>query len=233
MTEWFFQIKVRANDKYCEDFFAENWTFPPEFSGKVSADNKKEAKKKIEEEFYREFPLRVLKKDYPNVPYLLKITEINERMGGIIELFDYKSCEICEKEYRVIDSYNLGRGRFVGGKCCSDDCADEYYKRQREESYNNFENHKCPNVIYKITNKNNGKVYIGQTIRSFTLRWWEHFCEWIPNEDICDFKFETIEIIEDKSKLNEREQFYIDKYDSINTGYNKLRAEKEKKNGKN
>lgn len=228
MKEYFFQIKVRANKEYDDGFMAMNWSFPPEFQGKVSANDKKEAKKKIEEEFDREFPLRVLKKDYPNVPYLLKITEITERKGSIKELFEYRKCDICGNEFRIIDSYNLGDGKLGRGKVCSNKCSEEFYIREQEKWESNIVNPKCPNVIYKITNKRNEKVYIGQTTRSFTLRWWEHFCIWIPNEEICDFKFEILETVENKDNLYDREQFYIDKFNSIENGYNSIKAKNDK-----
>lgn len=88
--------------------------------------------------------------------------------------------------------------------------------------------------IYKITNTHNGKVYIGSS-SNIQKRFKEHkralkthshhsyklqkdFNE-IENIDV--FSFEIIEEIDsNKIDLFRREQFYIDKYDSFNNGYN-------------
>lgn len=86
-------------------------------------------------------------------------------------------------------------------------------------------------IIYKITNKINGKVYIGQTIHSLETRWKKHLrCakngvnthlyqairkygeeNFVP-EIICEAKT--------KSELNILETYYIQEYDSIHLGYN-------------
>lgn len=76
--------------------------------------------------------------------------------------------------------------------------------------------------IYKIVNINDGKVYIGSAI-NFTTRWRLHknylklgrhynkHLQYAYNKYGLElFKFEIIEIIEDLSKLLEREQFWID-----------------------
>lgn len=86
--------------------------------------------------------------------------------------------------------------------------------------------------IYKITNTENQQVYIGQTRRSYTERWAEHlrdrekepYCNWplyrmlnkVSPEKI---KWEIIEEV-DNQLLNEREQYWIEQYDSYNNGYN-------------
>ncbi len=81
--------------------------------------------------------------------------------------------------------------------------------------------------IYKITNQISGKVYIGQS-RHIHKRWQEH-CQ--PSSDsviskaIKKYGQEnfTFEIIEEcpLEQLNEREEFYIKKYNScIPNGYN-------------
>lgn len=81
--------------------------------------------------------------------------------------------------------------------------------------------------IYKITNKINGKVYIGQSL-DIEYRWKRHL--WAS--DNCaihlamrkygnnNFSFEVLEEC-DKSILNEREQYWITYYNSIvPNGYN-------------
>lgn len=83
--------------------------------------------------------------------------------------------------------------------------------------------------IYSITNKNNGKRYIGQSVdlhkRKVTHLWLlknnRHFNThlqraWNNGEE---FEFEILEECE-PSSCNEREIFYIAKFDSMKTGYN-------------
>jgi group I intron endonuclease len=93
--------------------------------------------------------------------------------------------------------------------------------------------------IYKITNKNNGMCYIGKSI-DIKRRWQGHkedsFCSeerWKLNKRGEQTHFHRAlrkygidafswEIIEECSleQLNEKEKYWIEYYDSINTGYN-------------
>lgn len=86
--------------------------------------------------------------------------------------------------------------------------------------------------IYKITNKINNKVYIGQTINSLEKRFKQHLSEAkqgkncrlhsaIRKYGIDAFVIEPIEKVENEF-LNERERYYISLYDTTNTnnGYN-------------
>jgi group I intron endonuclease len=88
--------------------------------------------------------------------------------------------------------------------------------------------------IYKITNNINGKVYIGQTVKSLKERFEKH-CWRTTNNDLYHFNMAikkairkygkenfTIELIEEveTSKLDEREVYWISYYDSYNKGYN-------------
>ena len=79
--------------------------------------------------------------------------------------------------------------------------------------------------IYKITNKNNGKVYIGQS-DNIERRISEHkrkknqtIDDYINILGVENFTFEIVEecALED---LDKKEQEYIDKYDSQKNGYN-------------
>lgn len=85
--------------------------------------------------------------------------------------------------------------------------------------------------IYKITNKVNGKCYIGQS-NDIHRRWKQelapnaklnpHLARAFEKYGIDNFEFEIIEECQ-REQLNEREQFYIEIYQSINPklGYNK------------
>lgn len=81
--------------------------------------------------------------------------------------------------------------------------------------------------IYKITNKVNGKSYIGQTRYTVEFRWRQHqhkkdntyFHNAISKYGVENFTVETLEEcnIED---LDSKELFYIAKYDTFKKGYN-------------
>ena len=83
--------------------------------------------------------------------------------------------------------------------------------------------------IYKVTNKVNGKVYIGKTIKSIEKRWKEHlekskinktkFYNAINKYNVENFILEKIEECDDLI-LNEREQYWIRYYNSYENGYN-------------
>lgn len=85
--------------------------------------------------------------------------------------------------------------------------------------------------IYMIKNKTTNKVYIGQSI-DINNRWIRHKSELNNNKHTnshlqhawnkygeSDFLFEIIKECEEY-ELNDLEVFYIQQYDSINTGYN-------------
>ena len=85
--------------------------------------------------------------------------------------------------------------------------------------------------IYKITNKVNGKVYVGQS-QDIERRWGEHKRELDNGEHnnkhlqaaynkygADNFVWEIVEEYEE-CELDDREIFYISEYDSFNNGYN-------------
>lgn len=90
--------------------------------------------------------------------------------------------------------------------------------------------------IYKITNKINNKVYIGQTIRPVQDRWKRHINDALHN--VLDTHFarairyyspenfiiETIDTATNQEELNQKEQYWIRFYDSISNGYNETDA---------
>ena len=83
--------------------------------------------------------------------------------------------------------------------------------------------------IYKITNTENGKCYIGQS-RDIEARWQKHLSAYKSSPDwelyrafkkygISKFTFEIVEECQIE-ELNEREIYWIAQYDSFNNGYN-------------
>ena len=90
-------------------------------------------------------------------------------------------------------------------------------------------------IIYKITNKINGKIYIGQTIKSLKERWSGHLTSAhhpqprhahiglylaINKYGAENFDLEVIDEANSEEELNEKEIYWIRYFDSYNTGYN-------------
>lgn len=88
--------------------------------------------------------------------------------------------------------------------------------------------------IYKITNLVNGKVYIGQTIRGIQTRFKEHLENSLyQNTHLYSairkygqdkFVVEQLDIAESQEELDSKEKYWINYYDSINTGYNMIQG---------
>lgn len=90
--------------------------------------------------------------------------------------------------------------------------------------------------IYKITNIQNNKVYIGQTIRPIKQRINRHFNDALNN--ILDTHFarairkygkenfiiEEIDTAQTQDELNRKEQYWIQYYNSVLDGYNETDA---------
>lgn len=90
--------------------------------------------------------------------------------------------------------------------------------------------------IYKITNIQNNKVYIGQTIRPIEQRFQRHINDALNN--IIDthfarairkygkenFTIEQIDTAQSQNELNQKEQYWIRYYNSVNDGYNETDA---------
>ena len=89
-------------------------------------------------------------------------------------------------------------------------------------------------TIYKIENTINNFVYIGQTIQSNPMiRWKDHYNAFLYGSNyplykdmrtlgVENFTFQIIETNIPENKLDEKEQFYIKKYNSTKNGYNIL-----------
>ena len=90
--------------------------------------------------------------------------------------------------------------------------------------------------IYKITNIQNNKVYIGQTIRPINDRFHRHindamnntldthFARAIRKYGKDSFVIEEIDKATGQNELNEKEQYWIRYYDSVKNGYNETDA---------
>lgn len=86
-------------------------------------------------------------------------------------------------------------------------------------------------VIYLVTNDVNNKVYIGQTTKDLQTRIQGHYSSMRAGQDThlyramrkygwSHFRFQVIDTAASQVELDEKERFYIDKYNSISCGYN-------------
>jgi hypothetical protein len=64
MPDFFYQIKARQES----DSEWNRWIWPPVFSGKVQAADKKQARALVDAEYGQKFPMRVLAKDIETAP---------------------------------------------------------------------------------------------------------------------------------------------------------------------
>ena len=110
----------------------------------------------------------------------------------------------------------------------------EYIQRPFNQTLKNILGNRSPrNVIYCIENINNHKKYIGKTRGEYKDRQTNHIkaslgIGTISHQNIHDalyghwdeFMFYMLEEVEDTDKLNEREKYYINFYESDKYGYN-------------
>lgn len=123
---------------------------------------------------------------------------------------------------------------------------NEYNTMENENYFVDEHSHPLTNknkelvgYIYKITNKRLMNSYVGKTIKPPIFRWWQHLKveDKFEREDLSDLVFEVIEIVyfdKDKptdilkykdgdDKLSKRESYYIEYYDTVNNGFNKVK----------
>lgn len=233
MPEYYYQIKARldGNDSFSR------WSWPPVFSGKISADNKQQARAVIDAEYGQKFPMRVLARDIESAAFLLNLQEIDPRDTRTHELFEIRMCKHCNGGFKVIDHYNNTKQRYAGRDFCSDDCKESHVKEHDATLFANANGGAHPPVIYRITHNVTGMSYVGQTTQAFTLRWWQHFFHGtdtkfhraIKDSRMTDWAFAVIEVVDltqrsegmsNADYIHAREQHWIDQFDTIANGYN-------------
>lgn len=91
--------------------------------------------------------------------------------------------------------------------------------------------------IYKITNKKNNKIYIGQSIRDINKRFQRHICDALSgrlNTHLArairkhgaeHFSIEILDTANSQKELTKKEKHYIVLYNSTQLGYNETDAE--------
>ena len=100
----------------------------------------------------------------------------------------------------------------------------------------NYINAESPNYIYKVTEKATGKCYVGKTRNAPFFRWWNHlkhssspFGLHLRTTSLKDWTFEVLEELPSSigdSEVLRIESEYIQKFDSINNGFNSVISNK-------
>ena len=239
MKQFYYQLKVK--EKHHNIYTKQDeydWSYYPVMRGIVEAETSKEARKKIKEEIFEK---DIKKGD----DVLLSIIEVKEDTKYLLDFFKPRVCKHCGRTFNTATSETFGQY----GDFCSKVCYDLYnyenfdFSRYiQSKDFNALEWTDCNPVIYRIHNKKNDKNYVGQTIRSFTLRWWEHYKVWIKyqKDNITDFEFSVLEeftkeqVKDNENLLSEREQYWIDYYNALDEekGYNSRREVAELKSKK-
>ena len=220
--EYLYQIKVAVND-YDKQIAAQ---------GIIEKKSKKEVLKFLEEEFPEYFDgnkvAQKLSKKTDQVVYV-SLHELTEHWKKYWT--SEVECMICHSKVQLLElKQHLGYFN-IKKFTCSMECEEKRKEREPDE-FNEYWNDRCRFFyIYKITNKLDGKVYIGYTEREPLFRWWEHIRHShlpigaaLKNEGIENFTFEVLEKYSKEEKtieeMHEIETKYIHNYDSISNGYN-------------
>lgn len=153
---------------------------------------------------------------------------------------------------RVGDTHKSKILNYRDKDICSIECHVEYkeklYKQynsiENEEYWIDESSHPLTNkdkkligYIYRITNKKTMMSYIGKTTKPPLFRWWQHLKVdgKFEQENLTELLFEVIEIVYWKDdpmdeirfnngneKLSFRERYFIELYDLVDEGYNKI-----------
>lgn len=240
---WFFWcLKGATHNSFTQQ--PDGWEWPPRVSGRIAATSKKEARQKVCEDFGEDYPMRVLDKDRVKYPFLLYIEEMTPNNRYALR-FMPRACEICGSQFTLHDHYmEPERSARGGDHTCSQACESVFRNHQSRDwiaMKNDTGQH--PAVIYSILHKPTGQRYIGKTTQAFTLRWYQHFFQpgdtafhqLIQASAITDWTFEVLEQIhltisetirrgtpEYHQAVLQREQHWIDTYDTINNGLNSV-----------
>lgn len=231
MKKFLYRIKVPMLKNEHEDY--NEWEYSVFDVGNIEAEDSKEARLKVEDIYGSKMCMKSKKSDIGKKnKYLIAIYEMTEYWDNMWN--GETICDQCGQSYTKLERDQANDFDYIKAGTCSPICEKSYYKEKeakREESRIDLDETGIHTpVIYKITHIESGKCYIGQTTQAFTLRWYQHFYQKketkfhqkLRDTKIIDWRFEVIEIVKEKSLLSNREQFYINKFDSVKNGYNSV-----------
>lgn len=157
---------------------------------------------------------------YTTERYFNKIICTCDCCGTTIKTYYGKP--ICYDDYEIKrDFYNIkdyATKRFCSHRCKQihkEDTLHNLKPRDKQEFFvtRDMFTEKVAGYIYKITKKETGEFYIGQTIYAPVFRWGQHLkTDRFPIKNITDYQFEVIEIVPEHENILDREKYYIQKY---------------------
>ncbi|MFW6247204.1 MAG: GIY-YIG nuclease family protein [bacterium] len=215
----------------------------------LESPSRDEAKAKAKE-LFGDYPFRLTKNNKINGQKYFYLCKSNKRWYDYHNKELEIVCDNCKKYKKVKGEKNIwskyytlpqnennSENDYSIAYFCSFECKSKFEKMLEEEKTKNWvfrDTHllvggmktlnKLVGYIYKITNKNTGLSYIGQTKDSPVFRWYAHLKEddnKFQRNNICDLCFEVLEVVCKPNSLSEREQYFINLYDTIEHGYNK------------
>lgn len=222
MKEFYYQLKTKeksSQGEYGISFWSNAF-----FKGIIEAETGKKAREIIKNHILDK---NIKKGD----DILLSVLEITEDRKYLKDFFVIRTCKYCGQ------TYTNAHNEFNYGEFCCRTCYEQYTLKDRLENQEVFfasDFYSSYPVIYRIYDKKNNKNYVGQTIRSFTLRWWEHYKSWIhclKDTEITDFEFSILAVFDksiSKEDLTKKEQHWIEHYNCIENGYNTVNAKTNK-----
>lgn len=226
-----YRIKVPKLKDEFEDY--QEWEYSVFDVGNINANDSKEARLKVEDIYGSKMCMKSKKSDIGKKnKYLIAIYPLNEQWDKMWN--GVNVCSQCGQSYTKLDRDQANYFKYIKAGVCSPICETSYYEEKEDKRLQDKieldETGIHTPVIYKITHIDSGKCYIGQTTQAFTFRWYQHFFQKsdtkfhtkLKETKVTDWIFSVIEIVEDKKILSEREQFYIDKFDSIDNGFNSV-----------
>ena len=219
------------------------------FDDVIIADDRNKAKETIIN-LHGDYPFRKLKNIINGSRYYY-LTDSDEYWYKYHHEEFNITCVNCEKNVVVVGNKNMFNHKNKFGEYCSIECKHEYteVKLEEERANNPFINEhdhfgvpkdddiNLVGYIYRITNKNTMKSYIGKTIKPPLFRWWQHLKieKKFEQCNVSELVFEVMEIVtwnkncgdeemyESRSdKLSRREMFYITHNNVVEEGYNKM-----------
>lgn len=173
----------------------------------------------------------------------------------IYPLYDYEKKQIEEGSWKCESCGHVHENKYLSNPRISDKLFGEeimFCRSEEDVCLNNYKKEKykhiefrdeesyikkdSPNYIYKCTEKETGKSYIGKTRNAPFFRWWNHlthscspFGTYLRKTKLSDWTFEVLEELPyniSDSELLRIESEYIVKYDAINNGFNKTISNK-------
>ena len=178
--------------------------------------------------------LNEIKKEIENFHAIRKsIIEEQRRAEELETKKDFYRVQLKDTDIEDIEKLKSFAPRLNNKELLNKLIFETYYRKPMTDLFNRIAGTRKPSGIYKITNQINGKIYIGRSVEIIPKRWTEHIKsslnigtishskihDAIKENGLENFTFEILEEVP-KDKLNEREKYWINFYETDKWGYN-------------